>query len=505
MMRVWVRLRLGHHFQPGCSRQVSPTLRETAARGACDHPPRRVPAVFCLLLLLLWGRACPGTAAGSTVATLTLSLEDCVRQAVSQNLTILRKRLSPEEKRLGIEGARRVFVPVARGEVIGRQQPTTQLTYEQSLVQPLRDGSRVELGTKGSRKQGARITTEHTHTFTLTRPLLRHFGRQVAGYEVESAKIQYQIAVERFKADLNAFIVQLARLYLNLNLARANLAVQEQALVRAERQYADTKHDIEIGAIAPNEIYVVEENVLDFQIRLARTRHSIALLESALRNRLYLPVTAAPVLAMEVLTAPPLPVPDGVASDVVEVQNPALHVETLLLRRADLDLRVQRNRTRSRVDVHLDLRRREGTNLTTENSVLMGVEFETPLQRGPDRARTAQIRLLKSIQELSLDEVRHQLLYDLHETLLEINHQQQMQTARRRAVALSRQKLDAETEKYRNGFSTLADVVRFQRDLENAMVEELRVDNELAQAVLTFYQLEGTLFQKFAISLDATP
>jgi outer membrane protein TolC len=69
-------------------------------------------------------------------------------------------------------------------------------------------------------------------------------------------------------------------------------------------------------------------------------------------------------------------------------------------------------------------------------------------------------------------------------------------------VELAENKLETERDKYKSGLSTLIDVVRFQRDLDGALisVQRARVDVLLLQSEIA--QLEGNLYNRAGLTLE---
>jgi outer membrane protein TolC len=104
--------------------------------------------------------------------------------------------------------------------------------------------------------------------------------------------------------------------------------------------------------------------------------------------------------------------------------------------------------------------------------------------------------------ELTISDVEFNLNYDLRKLFLDIDYQRKVLKAKTKATELARKKLENETEKYKNGISTLADVVRFQRELEDSTIDEIRTLVLLNKLRMQKLLLEGTLYQAFAIEIE---
>ncbi|NLI79137.1 MAG: TolC family protein [Candidatus Riflebacteria bacterium] len=442
-----------------------------------------------------------------------LTVEDCVRMGVAANLTLLQKGLERDAKAFDIGIARRVFIPEVTAAVTESRDATRTRVYGQGFSVTGVQGTKVALRNEYRDPEAGRSRDERTQVFALTQPLMKNFGRAVTGYAIDVARIDYEAGVERFRSDLNAFIYDLVTLCLDLSFARKNLAIQDAACQRARQQFEDTRHDIGLGAIAEREIFLVEENLVGFEIKRQNARQEIAILELQLRQALNFDpsldegITAADALGSEgaalgeAAGAGPSPASFADIMAVARQESPDLRLDRLLEKRSLTALERERLQYHPRLDFALDWRWREG-GTSRANAYTVGLEYEVPLSRSADRAAVDQARLEREIRRLAVQDTETRLAYRLREVLLQIGHLRTVLAGKRRSVELSRKTLDAENEKYRNGYSTLADVVRFQRELESAQIDELSTRTNLEKACWRRFLLEGTLHRKFAITID---
>lgn len=449
----------------------------------------------------------PGTgfATESGSRTVELSMADCVRLGVTANLDLQQKSLERDEKRFDIDIARRVYIPVAAIQVGESRDARLIRSWQQSLTSTGALGTKLELTNETRDILGGSGRNEQTQVFSLTQPLMKNFGRSVTGYEIDVARIEYEAGIEKFRSDLNSFIFDIMNLCLDLSFAEKNLLIQEQACARARQQFEDTRHDIALGAIAEREIYLVEENLVAFEIRRDNTRQEIALLELDLRRLLNIdPVVEDRIGIRNVLsdedTLPPASFPE--ALDIARRESPALRLERLLLRKAVSALERQRIQYNPRLDLLVDYRLREG-GTSAANAYSVGILYDVPLSRDGDRAALARARIETEIRKVAGKDAESRLAYSLREILQQIVHLTRIIEAKHRATQLSKKKLDAETEKYRNGYSTLADLVRFQRELEESEIDEIAAQVSLRRFRLRLLLAEGTLYQLFGITVGA--
>ncbi len=460
--------------------------------------------ILGMLVTMIWHSfATPGIGEEPTPsAALRLTLDDCVRLGVAGNLGLLKSRLEREGASYGVPIARKIFVPTANALIQESEEGRRTRTWRQSVSARGKSGTRVSLTNEIKDLQGRPAKDENVQTFSLTQPLMKNFGARVTGYEIDLSRLDERIAVAKFRSDLNSFIFDVCNLYFQLCLARRTLGIQEQALSRARKQFEDTRHDIELGAIPEREIFLVEENLVDFQVRVENARHDIVQLELQLGRILDLDPALNTGFTVEELldddrfhdTATPPANPGSLVGD-----NPDLAMDRLLLEKSVTTLEYQKVQSKPQLDLFFDYRMREGAGAPRPNSSVMGIEYQVPISREPDRALVDQNRIKVDLRRLSIRDSERRLAFEMMGVFQKIRHFEEVLKSKKRVVELSRKKLEAETEKYRNGFSTLADVVRFQRELENSLIDEAGSLLSLQQNRLREFLLSGSLPGRFGI------
>ncbi|MFZ2959421.1 MAG: TolC family protein [Candidatus Ozemobacteraceae bacterium] len=449
---------------------------------------------------------------------LSLSLTDCVRLGVNGNLSVLRKQLERDEKKFDIEVSRKIFVPEASLAVKDFVDRYKNVTIDQAITKTFSDGSKGGVRTSTSDDWNLPNRNSRTHGVFLTRPLLRNFGRHIAGYGVELNIIDYDLAIEAFVSGLNDFVYKTGLTYFDLAFARKNLEITEQACLRAKKQFDDTKNDIELGTIAEQEIYLVEENLVEFEIRRENAKHEISRLELELKKAMNIDpavetplMVALPVLSSSTgsLSGTGLPAvffevaTFSTAVDAMLANNPDFRMKGLSLKRSQTDLAWQKNQYLPQLDLNAEYKWREGRDFAQRDFFSFGLQYDVPLTRNSDRALIDKACMNEQIQRLSQQDAQLVLTYELKRIFNEVDHLENILKARSHAVELSRKKLDAETDKYKNGFTTLADIVRFQRELEDSLLEELSTSVSLNKQRMNRLLIEGTLYKAFDIAIGS--
>lgn len=432
-----------------------------------------------------------------------LKLEECIRLGVSQNLQITSDQLAPQEKKLDIDAAKRIFIPSVKAGLSGSKKGRTALDQTFSLEKRTHNGTTLGIDLSGQAYSLSDKSNSRSASFSLNRPLLQNFGKQITGLDIDIKSIEYETSLELFKHELNQFIQEISGLYYELYFARENLRIQEQALERAQKQFSDTKNDIDMGVLPEQEIYLVEENVVRFEIKKEAALRDIAYYELSLKRLMCLedPEEFSFIASDSFQDCLEEPVEFSESREKIFANNPGYKIKSLALQKSRLDKDYYRNQLLPVLDLQANytVSRRDSSRRQDEYAV--GLVYEVPLSARSDRAMFEKSKIAMRRNELSIGDVEFNLTYELRKLLLDIAFQRKVLEAKGRATKLAEKKLENESEKYKNGISTLADVVRFQRELEDATIEELRTIVLLNKFRINKLFLEGNLYQAYGIEI----
>ncbi|MBF0502073.1 MAG: TolC family protein [Candidatus Riflebacteria bacterium] len=473
--------------------------------GWCNEPPVAASPMPDPAVLTATSTASSTLIFGVASGGQTLSLQECVRLGVATNLRLSMKDLELEERRQGITVAKRIFVPQATLQTGVTGPGNRFLTDNAAISRKTGNGSSVGVRVEGSRALDDAGGDGQAVSAFLSRPLLRGFGRRITGIEIDQARLDEETAMEAFKAELNSFIRDLSEQYFSLYFAQLNCQIQEEAWRRAHQQYDDIRHDINRGALPEQDIYVVEENMVNFEINRANARRDISAAQLAIRRLLcWDPASMAILIASDSLS----PGKSEVASaqtllKQMNDENPTLRIARLAERKSRLDLDAARDLLRPLLDLQVNWGVTRGSQFTHDSSWNAGLRFETPLSLTGERAGAERSRLVLRQNELSSRDLKISLGYDLETVLLDLEHQGNVYLAKQKATSLARKKLDAEIEKYKNGLTTLNDVVLFQRELENALIDETGTLVSLERLRIARGFLDGSLWRRFGIEIGS--
>ncbi len=451
----------------------------------------------------------------------TMSLSQARQQAAETSIDMLTARMDRDFARLAARSARRPYVPelgVAVGwrDSVSLVDPGTRdqaLDYEASLSWVLPIGTRLRAAA-GSTEffSGSSFVPQPTTSVSLSavQPLLR--GGWNDSNLLEQRDLEVELQKTLFVENLNAFLVQVDRAYWALAVAEADVAIKTRSRDRAQQQYEDTKANIERGILAPGEIFVVEENLVLFEQQLLRSEESLELARLNLARLMRLEPGAVVSTGGGLDNAPieALSADDSVAQAMGN--NPALVAQQIAKKQTEVVVDFEENQrlpsldlSASVVSVGTDQDRATawGQALTAENlDYRAGIDFSMPLDFGPDNASVESARLRRDRAQLRIEDAHDSIHYGLRALHTQLERRRAVLEKAEKLVELAEKKLETERDKYKSGLSTLIDVVRFQRDLDTALIGAQRARVDVLLLTSEIAQLEGTLYSRAGLTLD---
>jgi outer membrane protein len=373
-------------------------------------------------------------------------------------------------------------------------------------------GTRLEAAVGVEQGIAAGVPTQPTLSVAIEQPLLKDGWLTGAGLPLTEAQLTSGIQGELFRDELNAFIVDVDAAYWDLALAQADLDIKTRSQARAQAQFDDTAENIRRGILAEAEIYVVEETLVFFQSEHLRARQRLRLAQQALDQLLYRSDDAVTVAA-DGLDAGAEAVPardEAVAAALAG--NPRLKAQRLRVALAHERLRFAANQTlpslslRTSVGVHgeaVDYGAAWG-DLVAKPGVdaEVGVRLAVPLDRDSIDAGYEGAALDAEREEAELLRQENQLRFAVDNALSTLATDLALAESARRQVGLAELKLQAQMDKYQSGLSTLSDVVRFQRELDDAAIQAKRVVREVRVGRTRLLQQLGSLHDDVGVGLQ---
>jgi outer membrane protein len=480
-------------------------------------PPgfQNVPARAALVLALLLG----GTVAAQPAAE-PLTLPEAVHRGVAQNLDLISQRLRLDRQRRLERGAWISYSPtvVLDANLVQLRAPTNpgggRTVHLHSAGIVWRSPVGTVVSAEGVMTQGLPADggpSQGGVVLGVSQPLLRDAWLTGAALPLREAELQTAVQREVFRQALNALIVEVETGYWDLAVAEADMVIKTRSLARARQQFEDTQENIRRGILAPTEVYVVEENVVFFELEVTQAEENLRRARRRLADLLQLQTDVA-VVATQPMEKPELQVPvvGAILATGMDL-NPRLIAQRHRHALAQLRERHAHNQALPGLDVSASLSllgqdprypAAWGATLADPTpEARAGLRFSLPLDRGAQSALVDAAVLESERERLELAGAERQVTFEILNGVSDLQNQLELLALTEKQVELAELKLGAETEKYQGGLSTLADVVRFQRDLDNALIRLQRVTRGVRVGQVRLLAAQGDLHQRVGVEL----
>ena len=502
----------------------------------------RLSRFFVLLLLTMAaGAACPraGVRAqdGDTqAAARVMSFRDCLEIAIAQNPDIDIRNIDVFIAHKEIEAEAAEFDPAFSARmsfgdsrrptssiVTGNRRKTTELDFEY--------GGKVEDGDEyavsmSQVKQDTNSTFSALNPsytldfeFSYTHPLLQGKGRDVnlAGLQVTSlnrALSELDVINEVMNV---AYLVESA--YWDLFYAREALEVRRESLVLAEKTLERTRVMVAAGAMAENQILLVETQLAQREEDVIAAGGDVD--RAVLALKLVMNVDPDSEL-WDTPIAPGGAITDRPARGDAAFEDTLAHA---LARRPDYQaalrgLELQRIRTvaaRDAARVSLDLETSVGLGGLQDDyggslqdvtsleypSWEVGLWMDLPVGRRKARARLEQSLAGENRASLEIVKTRQEISVEIADAEVGLVTAEKRVAAAEATRAYTEERLREETDKREYGLATTHDVLEYQDELALAKLNRTRADIDYNKALLDFYYATGTILEVNGIDIES--
>jgi outer membrane protein len=185
---------------------------------------------------------------------------------------------------------------------------------------------------------------------SISQPLLSGFGKQIWTRNIRIAKNNRKIADWAFTQQAITTITNTITAYWELDYARENVKVQQQAVDVAEKLYEDNKKQLQIGSLAPIEVTRSESEVATDTGNLVAAQSVQLQDEQTLKNYISKDPMAPNIVNVEIIPTDeptqPAAVEAGSFEDAVKeafAKRPELQEEIYNLKNAEIDVKATKN------------------------------------------------------------------------------------------------------------------------------------------------------------------
>jgi HAE1 family hydrophobic/amphiphilic exporter-1 len=462
-------------------------------------------------------------------AILELSLADAIRLSLTNNLEIEIENYNEELNRQRVFGTKGFYDPVLTATVGWNsfKSPTTR-TLEAGLIavferegflfntafsQNIPWGGSYEIAFNNSRNlsNDASAFINPTYNagleFTFNQPLLRGFRQTQTERQFKLFNLDTEISDKQFQQRVSQIVQQVENQYWELAYAIENYEARRRSLELAIVQYRNNRKRVEIGVMAPIEITSSRAEVATREQEMIASRVDIINAQNQFK-RLVAPDPKASLWDLSMI-----PTERPAVRDLTISLDEAIN--TALARRPELDeinLELEKNEVDRKyyerfgkpavnfqavlnpIGTSGDDTRPDspfnGTITTAWNQMIgfdfinwqVGVNLEIPLRNRENAAQLAQLGIADRQMMSRMKDTQQLVIVDVRTAYESITTRKEGLEAARVARELSEEQLEGENKRFEAGLSTNFEVLRYQRDLADAQVRELRaiVDYQLA-------------------------
>ena len=235
---------------------------------------------------------------------LVLSLDDCIRLALSYNTDIHLDHNQIETAENNLQRVYAPFDPLLTSSFTDQRakSPTSTQLSGASILNVLTQETQIgysQTFQTGTNFQGSFIAdksstnssfntlnpaTATTLQFTLTQPLLRNRGLFPNRAPILIAQRNLKQAHASFLGEVSDIIQQIVGNYWNVVLAREVLAVQQKSLDEAQKSYDHDKKALSLGALPPLDIYRSESQVASRRVGVIQAEYAVKQAEDQFRQ-----------------------------------------------------------------------------------------------------------------------------------------------------------------------------------------------------------------------------
>jgi len=438
-------------------------------------------------------------AAPPDAETRSLTRKQAAHLAIERNLDLLVARAGPELAALQVDVSWRPFTPTLTFEsgarrVVSEAATDTSADYKANLRWALPTGTVLSASANGIEPVSGSPDPAGAMDLSITQALFKG-NLSGAGHPLREATLNLRVERVRFEKAVEDLLLEVERAYWGLAVAQANVITKSRSLDRAQHQYEVTAENIRRGIKPQGDIYFVEGSLVSFREQLLRNRERLQLAQRTLARLLDLPTSTA-LSTSDPLEGVGLPVPTA----LVPTETPAHQLVVLEAERRVLKQRFEDNQAASRLDLKATLALPGDADTPWEDVLSaarpdgrIGVLWEVPLTPGADSARRQKAQLEVNRQSARVVASAQKVRITAGDIALRLAGQGERLALAQRQVELAQKALANAKDEFKNGVSTLNEVVRFQERLDGTLIaaQQAIVDLRIRRAELL--QAHGAL------------
>jgi outer membrane protein TolC len=470
----------------------------------------------------------------------TLSLADCINEALKHNFDVQVERYEPQISLYDLHAAYGGYDPTfsISGTHDHNNKGTETGVY--GTFPNISDGNSFSSGLSGSLPWGmaygltGNIAENYGQSYpssafstggydnsggsagvSLRQPLLKNFWVDDNRVSISVAKNRLKFSEQGLRQQLIATVTAVENAFYELIYARENLKVRQQALGLAQTQLDQDKQRVQVGSLAPLDVQQDEAQLAQSRASLIAAQFNLATSQNVLKNLItdtYPQWHDVDIEPAETLVAARhfFDLQDSWSQGMT--QRPDLLGAKLNVEQQGIQLRYSRNQ----LFPQLDLVGSYGFNGAARefNGAFgqigkadrpyysYGAELSVPLSnvRARNSYRTSKVNEQQLL--LRLKQLEQNVMVQIDNAVKQAQSAWESVDATRAARIYAEAALDAEQKKYAVGKSTTFTVLQLQNNLTSARSEEIRSLANYNEALANLSQQEGSTLQRHNLDVQ---
>jgi outer membrane protein TolC len=473
---------------------------------------RHAIAIIALMTIALASRASAGS--GEAIPQ-NLSFDNALTLALKNNKSLAVQMFDPKISLTKEIIEKAAFDPAFSADASGSRNKSASGSVENrssesvELSKKLRAGAEVTIGLStddASSGNSARMG------ISMSAPLLQGAGTNVTLAGVRQAALSAESSRLELRAFVESLVEQISNSYWDMALAQREIKIYEDSLALANQQLKETETMVSLGSLAEIEIVAARAETALREQALVNVRSRL----ESLRVKMLRLMNSDPASETGVSASDELAVSGEAAPDISMIMDNAMKFRPDLLRarlaveRGDIEVVKTKNGLLPYLSFFVTL---GGTGysdsfadafggmLSDAYDARAGLSFRVSQGRAAEKARFAAAELSLEQTRASLENMELLAREETVNARLEVERARGQRAASEAAFELQKEKLRAETEKFRIGKSTAIALQQAQRDYLKAEVDSVSAAADLLKARISLLRAQGILLQSLNISI----
>lgn len=497
--------------------------------------PRRFSALLFSSILALVAQA--QTAPVVEVVGERITLNDAIRRALDNNFSIKVDGFDSSIASARVTEAFGKFDPVLNGSYTYSESFNPALADATTGIRPAASFSKTDnadlslggllpwgmtyrLGASSTNTRGTfNSYADNYDSFagiSGTQPLLRNFGFGPTLASIRIAQVNRGISQWAFRQAVMDTISRVIFAYNDLNFYYANLRSAVRSRELALQLLDENRKRFKVGSMSEYDVTSAESRAATREEGILLAQRLVREAENALKQLITSEKTPE-LLAHRLSIEPPPPSPIVMVDAATDFRaalekRPDYQQAKLVLKRDNINTRLQRNQLLPRVDLvgsygyngyDADLGvSRQQVKDEDNRAYSWGVVVSVPLTFTTERGRYRAAKLQQRQSETELERIEQDIVVRVGNAAGQIETAQKRVQATRRARELAQVTLDSEVKRLRAGASTTFFVSQQQEILSNAEVREASALSDYAKALAEYDRQLGVTLEKRNIVVE---